>query len=440
MSQKSSDEISDKEMPKTFSLQEIKERYSKGLQSVVNERQPNWRADNSDLSNTSVSQNHKVLVEGLPAGVYICDLLKKYRTSYFDSIYQCLGYIKQNGFHCTLEDWSYFEEGYAVPSEDELREISTIIGFPTNEMLQLRRAQLEQLKYKITDQSIFTIKQEVLRWEHEVCGIIARSKLFFSKGLPIHPQVRDTLIFSSGTIDHFRHNRRSETQCVTLEVLWNHWEREFWSRPKTESIDPEVSKAEANRDLFPIAISYTISERGTVDITQIIDDHLLVHTVKGNKPYQHWCENIPLQFAPQDIHQQAIPHTLTSMIERLKRGVLGWDLSNINPDKSKYFKQFSPEERTQFKHILQLNSEHVLYIMDSEEKTFQSGPDVEILFHPKVYSHWSKDKSFFIGDYEIHPLWVKISGDYILASNRPLPVEWWLHYIDTEWNQKEEYE
>ena len=76
-----------------------------------------------------------------------------------------MGYIKQNGFHCTLEDWSYFEEGYAVPSEDELKEISTIIGFPTNEMLQLRRAQLEQLKYKITDQSIFTIKQEVLRWE-----------------------------------------------------------------------------------------------------------------------------------------------------------------------------------------------------------------------------------------------------------------------------------
>ena len=187
MSQKSSDEISDKEMSKTFSLQEIKERYSKGLQSVVNERQPNWRTDNSDLSNTSVSQNHKVLVEGLPAGVYICDLLKKYCTSYFDSIYQCLGYIKQNGFHCTLEDWSYFEEGYAVPSEDELREISTIIGFPTNEMLQLRRAQLEQLKYKITDQSIFTIKQEVLRWEHEVCGIVARSELFFQRVWPFTP-------------------------------------------------------------------------------------------------------------------------------------------------------------------------------------------------------------------------------------------------------------
>ena len=155
-------------------------------------------------------------------------------------------------------------------------------------------AQLEQLKYKITDQSIFTIKQEVLRWEHKVCGIIARSELFFSKGLPIHPQVRDTLIFSSGTIDHFRHNRKSETQCVTLEVLWNHWEREFWSRPKTESIDPEVPKATVSRSLSPSAISYTISERGTVDITQIIDDHLLVHTVKGNKPYQHWCENIPL--------------------------------------------------------------------------------------------------------------------------------------------------
>ena len=77
--------------------------------------------------------------------------------------------------------------------------------------------------------------------------------------------------------------------------------------------------------------------------------------------------------------------------------------------------------------------------MDSEEKTFQSGPDVEILFHPKVYSHWSKDKSF-IGDYEIHPLWVKNFRRLHLASNRPLPVEWWLHYIDTEWNQKEEYE
>ena len=60
------------------------------------------------------------------------------------------------------------------------------------------------------------------------------------------------------------------------------------------------------------------------------------------------------------------------MIERLKRGILGWDLSNINPDKSKYFKRFSTEERTHIKHILQMNTEHVLYIMDSEEKIFQS--------------------------------------------------------------------
>ena len=82
-----------------------------------------------------------------------------------------------------------------------------------------------------------------------------------------------------------------------------------------------------------------------------------------------------------------------------------------------------------------MNTEHVLYIMNNEEKSFSKAPSVELSPNSKVYSHWSKDKSFFIGDYEIHPLWVKLSGDYILASNRPLPVEWWLHYIDTEWYQ-----
>ena len=261
MSQKSSDTTSRQETSRTFSLQEIKERYSQGLQSVVNARQPSWRIENSDEEEVIPSrQKHTVLVEGLPAGVYICDLLKKYRNSYFDSVYQCLGYLKKNGFNCSLEDWSYFEEGYAVPSECELTEISTIIGFPTNEMLQLRRAQLEQSKYKITDQSIFNIKQDALRWEHEICGIIAKSELFFSQGLSIHPQIRDTLIFSSGTIDHFRHNRKSEKQCVTLEVLWNHWEREFWSRPKNDTFDPEEKKSLPHRDLFPISISYVFEE------------------------------------------------------------------------------------------------------------------------------------------------------------------------------------
>ena len=434
MSQKSSNAISCREKSNTFSLQELKDRYSKGLQTVVNARRPCWRIDQSETALSG--QNHKVLVEGLPAGVYICDLLKKYRTSYFDSVYRCLGYLKKNGYNCTLEDWSYFEEGYAVPSEGEITVISNIIGFPTSEMLQLRRAQLEQSQYKITDQSIFNLKQEALRWEHEVCGIIARSELFFTKGLSIHPQIRDTLIFSSGTVDHFRHNRKCEKQCVTLEVLWNHWEREFWSRPKNDHFDPNTKEVTSSRDLFPISISYTILGRGTVDITQIIDDHFVIHTAKGNKPYQHWCESIPLHFSPQNIHQHAIPHTFTSMIEELKANILEWDISNINPDKSKCSKRFSLEEWKHIKHILQLNSEHVLYIMNSEEKSFQSCPNVDISPNPKVYSHWSRDRSFLIGDYEIHPLWVKISGNYILASNRPLPVEWWLYYIDTEWNQK----
>ena len=417
-----------------LSIQEIKEKYKKGLMAVVKDRRPIWRSDG--LMNQECKPNDSdedVLIEGLPPGVYICDLLKKYRKTYFRSIFQCLGYLKENGYKCHLEDWSYFEEGYVIPSEDELTKISTIIGFPVQEMLQLRRVQKEKLQYKITDKKIFILKQDARQWEHQICGIIATSNIFFEQGLVIHPLIRNTLVFSSGTIDFFEDRKNGLKQSVTLEVLWNHWVRNFWSGPKEEFLDVDSKQVEMTKNLLPITISYTISDHGSISLSQIIDEEFLIHTEKGNKYFQHWYDPIELHFSPNKVSDQAIPHTLTSMIYALKNQILEWDLSNLNSENPKLIRRYSKEDWYHIEDIIKMEHRHVLHILDKECKIFEKGPNIEITPNPKVYSHWSRDKSFFVEDFELHPHWVKKDNNYILACNRPLPVEWWLHYIKTEW-------
>ena len=432
-------------------LENLKEKYKLGLAHVVEHRKPTWRPDGYKktvpaTSNSDESTNQNVLIEGLPAGVMLGDLLKKYRLHCYRSKYHCVGHLNNKGFDCDIDRWTDIEENYDIPNKEDLTQISTILGLPTEQMIQLRDAQLKYSRENITDQKIKALQNECKTWEHRICGMMWNSNFFHDHSLGIHPIIRDTLIFSSGSIHSFNQGTKKTRQCATLEVLWQHWSEEnnemllqkieskMKATNKNKKINHKDSQTKSNhlgnikQDQTSITVSYTITEEQQINSTIVMGPTHHIENILGRKMFQNYISPVSLHFDPQKVSPTAIPHTLISMIEYIKKRMINWDFCDQN---NKQNIDHVPYQKY-IEEIGQFNNGYILYIKGKDFINCKIPPDIAIKPNSEIFIPWSQDKSILFQQYEIHPFWVKYNGEYILACNRPLPLEWWMFYIESE--------
>ena len=434
-------------------IENLKEKYKQGLEHVVEHRKPTWRPDGckkTDLSTSDLEEQNKQsgLIEGLPAGVLLGDLLKKFRLHCYRSKYHCVGHLNNKGFDCDIDRWTDIEENYDIPNNEDLDQISTILGLPTEQMLELRDAQLKHFRENITIQNIQALQNECKTWEHRICGMMWNSQLFHDYSLGIHPIIRNTLIFSSGSIHCMNQGTKKTRQCATLEVLWQHWSEEN-NEMLLQNIESEMNVAtkhdknnnknnnvkvnqynQTKRDQPSITVSYTITEDQKINSTIVMGPTHHIENILGKTIYENYISPISLQFDPHKISSTAVPHTLISMIEYIKTYIIDLDLCEQTGENKHHINRV--QHQKYIDEIEQFDNSYTLYVKGKDFKICKKPPDVAIKPNSTIFIPWSQDKSILVQEYEIHPFGVKYNGEYILACNRPLPLEWWMFYIESE--------
>ena len=416
--------------PKTelpTSIQRLKQRYSKGFKHVWKNRTPPWR---SKLIQSDDLPKKEGLIPGLPYGVYMCDLLKKVRQASFPTVYQCVGYLNKRGFRYHVDEWVNFEQGITLPSEEEIMLISEIFLLPVEEMKLLRNIQHTSLEHNRIQPKLAQIIEEGKNWEREVCGLIASSSLFLEPNLCHFSSIRNTLIFSAGIFNFRNSKKRGMKQFVTLDSLWYFWERSLWNSQQTiEDVQevPDKKQKSKQRSSLPVILSYQIDVSGHIEQTIIANKDLEIKKCFQSISLEHWSKPLQLSYVPEHTPLSAIPHTLTSMIQYIKDHLWDFDFENLS-----YKDDYESTEWKLILEALQFQSHHILYIHNKDEVVCDVCPNIEIQPNHDIFLNWSRDKSIFIKNYEIQPFFVKQKGEVLLACNRPLPLDWWLFYIQQE--------